>query len=215
MAELVKYTQPWFVQTHYPYAKQIETRYKIPALYVLTQAGLESGWGKKAPGNMFFGKKAKKDSAGKPIGKAQLLTTREILKTPNAKFPEIISVKNLGNGKWEYKVKDWFVAYDTPADGFEDWAKLITTSNRYKGAMQYVNNYPAFITYIAKGGYATDPNYSKALVATYKNVQSAFDQVKDFIKDNAASVSGGGGLLLLIAGFFLIRSIRKRNKNKQ
>ena len=75
-----------FVKTYLPFALQTQAKTGIHAYFVLAQAALESGWGKKAPGNMFFGVK---DTDG-VNGNEQLLTTTEFSKSPNLKFPQII-----------------------------------------------------------------------------------------------------------------------------
>ncbi len=56
----------------------------------IAQAALESGWGKSAPGNMFFGVKASKTT---PENKKQLLATVEVLSDEKQgyRFPEVIS----------------------------------------------------------------------------------------------------------------------------
>ena len=41
-----------FVKQFHPYAKQMEKETGFNAVAILTQAALESGWGKYAPGNI-------------------------------------------------------------------------------------------------------------------------------------------------------------------
>jgi flagellum-specific peptidoglycan hydrolase FlgJ len=62
-----------FVGTYYPFAKNAELKTGINAVAILAQAALESGWGKFAPNNMFFGIK---DTDGVNENE-QLLTTTE------------------------------------------------------------------------------------------------------------------------------------------
>jgi flagellar protein FlgJ len=68
------------------------------------------------------------------------------------------------NGKY-VKVQALFRAYDTPAESFEDYAKLITQRSWFKTALQYANDELKYITEIQKGGYATDPNYISKIMA--------------------------------------------------
>lgn len=77
-----------FVEKYKEFALATEQKTGIKAVFTLAQAGLESGWGKSAPGNMFFGVKATKST---PKDKRQLLRTTEVLSSPNVAFPEIIS----------------------------------------------------------------------------------------------------------------------------
>ena len=47
-----------FIQTYKPFAMESERKTGISHLFILAQAALESGWGKRAPGYNFFGVKA-------------------------------------------------------------------------------------------------------------------------------------------------------------
>jgi len=149
-----------------PYAIEAENSTGMPAVAILAQAALESGWGKYAHGNMYFGIKAKNWT-----GKKQLITTTEYHKTDTVKYPEIISITKLPNGKFKYRVKDWFRAYDSPADSFADHANLIVKVPRYAKAVEHNDDAMRFVEEIAKAGYATDPNYVeklKSLIVTIK-----------------------------------------------
>lgn len=158
-----------FVREYYPFAKQTQEKTGIDARFTLAQAALESGWGKSAIGDMFFGVKASKNT---PIEKRQLLTTREVLKNPNAIFPEIISIKSIGNGKYEYRVKDWFRKYDSPEESFTDHANFFFENKRYHKALQVKDNPYTFAEEVAKAGYATDPNYADTLKKIIKMIES-------------------------------------------
>jgi flagellar protein FlgJ len=147
-----------FVKQYYHFAKQAEEKTKVPALAIMAQAALESGWGKYNPGNMFFGIKAKNW-----YGKKQLITTTEYHNNPNVKYPQIISITKQPNGSYKYKVKDWFRAYDTPEGSFTDHANLFIRLKRYKQAMTVTYDPYLFVQEIAKAGYATDPNYADKL----------------------------------------------------
>lgn len=156
-----------FVKTYYKYAKQTQDKTGIDARFILAQAALETGWGKSVPGNMFFGIK---DSDG-INGNEQLLRTTEVLKNPNVKFPEVISVAKRPDGKYNYVVKDWFRKYDTPEGSFTDHACFFFTYNRYKKALDVKSDPYKFAEEIAKAGYATAPNYADSLKAVIKTVE--------------------------------------------
>ena len=49
-----------FKEKYLLYALESERKTGISAVFILAQAALETGWGKYAPGNMFFGVKATK-----------------------------------------------------------------------------------------------------------------------------------------------------------
>lgn len=142
-----------FIKKYAQSAYNVALRYGLPFDVILTQAGLESGWGINAYGFNFFGIKA--NSAWH--GQRQLLWTREY--NPKTKQYE--------------RVQSWFRKYASAEESFEDYGKFITSNARYRTAVetyklngdsvQYINN-------IANAGYATAPNYAASLIATLKNV---------------------------------------------
>lgn len=148
-----------FILKYYPQAKISQDKTGVPALVILAQAALESGWGSVAPGNMFFGVK---DNDGLN-GNEQLLLTTEYLDNPNKKFPVTISVVQVGKKLWKYRVKDWFRKYATPEESFTAHALLLSTKKRYEKAMEHTNDPYKFAEEIHKAGYATDPDYTTKL----------------------------------------------------
>lgn len=138
-----------FLQLAAPIAKAIQVKYGIPYQFAMAQSSLESGYGTVAPGNMYFGIKASKDWKGK----VQSLRTTEYV-----------------DGK-PISIMAAFRAYDSMAESFEDWAKLLTGLKRYKPAFKYTDDVMKFAEAIVKAGYATDINYVakiKTIVETLK-----------------------------------------------
>lgn len=140
--------QAKFVQKHAQIANEIEKNTGIPASYMLGQAGHETGWGKfeikqkgGAPSHNLFGIKA---GAGW-TGKVAEVTTTEYV-----------------NGVAEKKVAR-FRAYDSYADAFKDYARLISDSPRYAKVREQTHSAQAFATGLQKAGYATDPQYAAKL----------------------------------------------------
>ena len=120
----------------------------LPANYMLGQAALETGWGKKeikaADGTLsfnLFGIKATPNWTGKVV---------------NATTTEYI------NGVMQTSVEK-FRAYDSYADSFRDFASMISTSPRFKGVMNQLEGPSSYASAIANSGYATDPQYAKKL----------------------------------------------------
>lgn len=160
-----KTEQQAFVDKYYPNALVVSQKYGINPLFALGQAALETGWGKSTPNGMLFGKKAPKNYTGKTT----LERTREVFTLADkARYEkyfstpprQLISVKPLPSGKFEFIVKDLFVAYDTQQDAFNDWAALI--ARRYPLALT-AKTPKEFGEGLVKGGYATDPNYAKTI----------------------------------------------------
>lgn len=158
-------TKKEFFDKYYNDALKCEQETKIPALFTLAQAAVESGWGEKAPGNMIFGIKA----GPSWDGLRQLVTTREVHSSQNVKYPEIISITKRTDGKFSYKVKDWFRAYDSPADSFIDHGKFLTQNKRYANAFLTKDPY-LFTDNVAGAGYATDPNYAATIKSIIKSL---------------------------------------------
>jgi flagellar protein FlgJ len=122
----------------------------IPAKFMLGQAALESGWGRReikgADGtnsHNLFGIKAGSDWKGKTVDVA---TTEYV------------------NGRAQRKIER-FRAYDSYADSFKDYAKLITDNPRYEKVLASAGDAATFARNLQKAGYATDPNYAAKLAA--------------------------------------------------
>ena len=159
-----------FTAAFLAFAKQTEAKTGISAIATLAQAAVESGWGKAAPGNMFFGVK---DSDG-VNGNEQLLTTTEYSRRADLKFPVIVSVtpvvKN-GVKMFKYIIKDYFRKYDTPEQSFTDHCQFFLSNKRYAKALEVKADPNKFIDAIAAAGYATDPNYAATLKTVVKMIE--------------------------------------------
>lgn len=140
--------QAKFVQKHAQIANEIEEKTGIPASYMLGQAGHETGWGKfeikqkgGAPSHNLFGIKAGANWTGKV---AEVTTTEFINGAPQRRVAR-------------------FRAYDSYAEGFKDYARLISESPRYAKAREQLSSPQAFANGLQKAGYATDPEYAAKL----------------------------------------------------
>ena len=124
----------------------------------MAQGALETGYGKSAimtKANAFFGIKANKSWKGKVY---------------NASTKEVIESKELNT-------KAVFRAYDTVADSVHDYMNLICNNKRYKKAVCNVD-YVSTATNIAKGGYATDPDYVDKIISIIeKNNLRRYDMI--------------------------------------
>lgn len=165
-------TKETFIKLYYHAAVTAERESGRPALAVLAQAALETGWGEHAPGNMFFGIKAGKTWNGK----RQLLKTSEVHTTRSVKYPEIISISQRPDGKFQYRVKDWFRAYDTAAESFADHAKFLRENPRYKKAFE-TTDAREFVRRIAAAGYATDPKYAETLTSIIDSLERVLSKL--------------------------------------
>lgn len=162
-----------FVSEYKQFALNTEVKSGIDHRFILAQAALESAWGESAPGNMFFGVKAGKNT---PSNKKQLLRTTEILKDEKQshRFPEVISISKRSDGKYKYVIRDWFKKYDTPEECFDDHADFFVKNKRYHEALSAKHDPYLFADAVAAAGYATDPNYATKLKSMIQSIESVF-----------------------------------------
>ncbi|MFZ6012340.1 MAG: glycoside hydrolase family 73 protein [Bacteroidota bacterium] len=137
---------------------------QVPASVTLAQAALESGWGRHAPGNNFFGIKAGRNWTGQ----RQLLRTREVHADDDRSrhpYPEVISITRRSDGRFEWVVRDHFRAYASALESFNDHGNLLRNASRYRAAFQHTSDGIQFAQEIARAGYATAPNYAAQLTS--------------------------------------------------
>ena len=148
--------QSGFVAQHTAAAQRIARETGIPASYMVGQAGHETGWGQHeiklrggAPSYNLFGIKA--DASWR--GKVAEVTTTEYV------------------GGVARKTTAKFRAYDSYAESFRDYARLITQSPRYSKVAQQTDSPLAFASSLQQAGYATDPRYAAKLSRAIETTQ--------------------------------------------
>lgn len=136
------------------HAAEAEAATGVPAKFMLGQAALETGWGKRmirnsdgSNANNLFGIKAGPGWKGKV---ATAVTTEYV------------------NGHAHQKVEK-FRAYDTPADSFKDYARMLANNPRYDKVLDHAGDASAFAHGLQRAGYATDPQYGAKLSKIIKN----------------------------------------------
>ncbi|HZX28437.1 MAG TPA: flagellar assembly peptidoglycan hydrolase FlgJ [Telluria sp.] len=125
----------------------------VPAKFMLGQAALESGWGRheirNADGSAshnLFGIKAGKDWKGKVT---TAVTTEYVHGVPHTRVER-------------------FRAYDSYADSFKDYARLLASNPRYQQVLAHGGDAASFAHGLQKAGYATDPFYATKLTRIIK-----------------------------------------------
>jgi flagellum-specific peptidoglycan hydrolase FlgJ len=121
----------------WPDVSRISNELKVPAIGILAQVILETGWGKSIPNNNVFGIKLHLDTNGQ-----ELLTTE---------FQKGKFVKQLAN----------FQAYDSTDTASSDYINLIRS--KYHAAMD-TKTVQDFANGLQKSGYATDPEYAEKII---------------------------------------------------
>ena len=147
-----------FIRTMWPHAQQAASEIGVDPRALLAQAALETGWGKAVPGNAagecsynLFGIKAGSQWEGATVN------------VPTLEFEDGVAVRKV----------DRFRSYDSPADSFRDYAKLIRSNPRYEDAVGSGANVATFATALQQGGYATDPDYARKIVAIANEIRGA------------------------------------------
>ena len=137
-----------FVGQHTSAAQEAEKRTGIPAAFMISQAALETGWGRKeirhgdgTPAFNLFGVKASANWKG---AVAEVATTEYI------------------DGKPQ-KVMAKFRAYGSYAESFTDYARLMSESPRYQRVAASSSDAVGFAQSLQRAGYATDPAYADKL----------------------------------------------------
>lgn len=135
------------------HAEQASRDTGIPARFMLGQAALESGWGKReivgadgTKSHNLFGIKATSGWKGKVV---ETVTTEYVNGVPQTK-------------------REKFRAYDSYADSFRDYAKLLRNNPRYENVLANAQSVEGFAHGLQKAGYATDPNYAVKLTSIIK-----------------------------------------------
>jgi flagellar protein FlgJ len=130
----------------------------IPAKFMLGQAALESGWGKReiltadgSSSHNVFGIKAGAGWKGKVVETA---TTEYV------------------NGVPERKIER-FRAYDSYGDAFRDYASTLQKNPRYQAVLANAKDVLGFAQGLQRAGYATDPHYADKLARIINHTLSA------------------------------------------
>lgn len=137
-------TPKTFVSSYQDQAKKAAAQLGVDPDILLAQAALETGWGKHAPGNNFFGIK----------GEGQTLQTQEVV-----------------NGKTQ-TVNANFKGYENAAQSFQSYVDHIKNDPRYAQALAMAHDPEEYVKALQEAGYATDPNYAKKIMSIYKRIKS-------------------------------------------
>ena len=146
-----------FVQRMLPHAAIASRETGLPAQQMIGQAALESGWGRRTirmadgtDSHNLFGIKTGANWQGKV---AEVKTTE------------------YHNGVAS-KPTEKFRAYDSYADAFRDYARLLSGNDRYAEVLKQGGNAHGFAQALQNSGYATDPLYAEKLVKVIGRVQN-------------------------------------------
>ncbi|RCW70478.1 flagellar assembly peptidoglycan hydrolase FlgJ [Pseudorhodoferax soli] len=146
-----------FLQAITPWAREAGAALGVAPELVAAHAALESGWGRRplrgadgGDSHNLFGIKANSSWRGASV---QALTTE------------------YEDGAAQ-KTTEAFRAYPDHASAFRDYAQLLQSSPRYQEALNTGSDAAAFAQGLARGGYATDPDYAAKLARVVRQVQA-------------------------------------------
>lgn len=165
-----------FIRSMLPHAERAAAQLGVDPQALIAQAALETGWGKSVPCNAkgersfnLFGIKAGSQWSGATVN------------VPTLEFEDGVAVRKV----------DAFRAYASPADSFMDYARLIANSARYENARGAGGDVAAFASALQDGGYATDPDYARKIVAVAREVR-ALAAADEFKSDANAPIAISG-----------------------
>lgn len=151
-----------FIQKLQGYAKLSATKLGVSTHVLLSQAALETGWGKsviqlndKTSHNLFN------------------------IKAGESWLGDKVSIKTLEykEGRAYQKIAE-FRVYSSYQDSFDDYVDLIKNSTRYQTAIKQATNPKLYLQALQKAGYATDPNYADKVMRIYQGQVSAHSNPK-------------------------------------
>jgi hypothetical protein len=151
-----------------PHAMKVSEQTGLDPRLVIAQSALETGWGKSAPGNNFFGIKSHGQSGG------NTMPTTEVI-----------------NGQ-PVRVNDSFRAYAGMGESAADYAAFLKANPRYRGVLG-AQGLDAQIEAMAGSGYATDPNYGAKLRQIAAGMQTPDGMPTTPVPSNAAAMSYAPG----------------------
>jgi flagellar protein FlgJ len=135
-------------------AEEAEKVTGVPAKFMMGQAALETGWGKRvirnqdgSSSNNLFGIKAGPGWKGKV---ATAVTTEYVNGQPHSRVEK-------------------FRAYASHADAFKDYAKMLSNNPRYEKVLAHGGDASTFAHGLQRAGYATDPQYAAKLSRIIKH----------------------------------------------
>ncbi|MCM8596244.1 flagellar assembly peptidoglycan hydrolase FlgJ [Accumulibacter sp.] len=136
-----------FVDRVWPHAVEAAAMTGIPAHFLVAQSALESGWGRReirradgSPSFNLFGVKAGRSWTGPCVE---------------------VNTTEFANGVWQ-SGRARFRAYESYAEAFRDYARLMTGNPRFAGVVGQQDG-AQFARALQQAGYATDPMYAAKL----------------------------------------------------
>ena len=123
-----------------PHALRVSEATGLDPRLVIAQAAQETGWGRSAPNNNFFGIKSHGRKGGAKLATTEYVDGRRV------------------------NVSDSFRGYADMGESADDYAAFIKANPRYRD-MLAAPDLESQIAALGRSGYATDPNYARSISA--------------------------------------------------
>jgi flagellar protein FlgJ len=151
-----------FVSQVYPAIQRAAQALGVNPLAIMAQAALETGWGKRMP----------RSSDGTPSHNLFGIKADD-----NWNGPRVAADTVEFSGGVVTQKRTAFRAYGSIEDSVNDFARLLSTSPRYREAVAGGASTHGYVAGIGKSGYATDPQYANKLndvlnSSTFRNLVS-------------------------------------------
>lgn len=141
-----------FVRAIWDHACSAAAELGTQAKVLVAQAALETGWGRHVPqradgasSNNLFGIKAGGQWAGVSVAVPTLEFRDGVLRRENASFR----------------------AYDSLADGFDDYVQMLKANPRYRAVLAGAEDPRHYARALQSAGYATDPAYGQKILGIF------------------------------------------------
>lgn len=137
-----------FITAMWPHAVEVSRVTGLDPRLVIAQAAQETGWGRSAPGNNYFGIKSHGRGGGNTFA-----TTEYVGGSP-------------------VTVSDSFRGYGSMGESAQDYARFLTENPRYRD-MLAAPDLDGQLAALGRSGYATDPNYAASVGAIARGITPA------------------------------------------
>ena len=144
-----------FLESILPAAEKAAQALGVSPRAIMAQAALESGWGRAMP----------TDAAGRSS-----FNLFGIKATGNWNGASVASETTEYIGGRPLRAVESFRAYQNFEASVADHARLLSRSPRYAEALNSGEDVGAYASALQRGGYATDPNYARKLVAVAESI---------------------------------------------
>lgn len=135
-----------FVAAMMPHALRVSRETGLDPRLVIAQAAQETGWGKSAPNNNFFGIKSHGKGGGGTFATTEFVNGQPVT------------------------INDSFRGYGSMGESAADYARFLRENPRYS-EMLAAPDLQSQIAALGASGYATDPNYAASVSAIANSIQ--------------------------------------------